>query len=354
MKTAIIGCGFSADLHAAALKACGAELAAAVSLREESARVFAAKWNAGRWSTDPAAAFADDIDAVHICTPPGSHAGYVEAALRTGKRVLCEKPLGFLPEEAHKLAELAEAAGNTSAVIFNVRYHMAVQKARSLIAGGGFGKPLLIHGSYLQEFHVLPAPYDWRYDKALSGGMRAVTEIGTHWIDTAQYISGKKVKAVSASFGRFFPDRVVKDGMMFPKEEGTEEGSRLRVDSEDAACITFRYEDGAMGNVMLSEISAGRGNRLALEITCENGNLWWNEEENNVLHTARKGEGVRSEVFAFGNGFNDTFISLMRSFYEGKEVPTFREGAQIVDVCAAIAESATKNSAWTEVHDGRK
>lgn len=349
MKAAIIGCGFSADLHAAALKACGAELSAVVSLREDSARAFAEKWNAGCWSTDPAAALSDEIDAVHICTPPGSHAGYAEAALRKGKRVFCEKPLAFLPEEAHRLAELAEAAGNTSAVIFNVRYHMAVQKARSLIAGGTFGKPLLIHGSYLQEFHVLPAPYDWRYDETLSGGMRAVTEIGTHWIDTAQYISGKKIKAVSACFGSFFRDRILKDGLMFPKTEGTEADSCLRVDSEDAACITFRYEDGAMGNVMLSEISAGRGNRLALEITCENGNLWWNEEENNVLHTAVKGKGVNTEVFAFGNGFNDTFVSLMRNFYEGKEVPTFREGAQIVDVCAAIAESAAKDSAWTEV-----
>lgn len=104
-----------------------------------------------------------------------------------------------------------------------------------------------------------------------------------------------------------------------------------------------------MGSVMLSEISPGRGNRLALEITCENGSLWWNEEENNVLHTAVRGEGIRSEVFAFGNGFNDTFVTLMRNFYEGREVPTFREGAQVAAVCEAIRRSSDHESQWTEV-----
>ena len=395
MRAAIIGGGFAGGLHAAALRSCGIEPAAIVTTRTESARAFAERWNIPVWSTDTDIALADDIDAVHICTPPSFHADYVRAALLAGKKVFCEKPLGFSSAEAHALADLADSVtqGNLAnasvqtdlaqlgTVTFNVRYHMAVQRARELIQGGTFGRPLLIHGSYLQEFHVLPAPYDWRYDEKLSGGMRAVTEIGSHWIDTAQYITGKKVTAVSASFANFFPDRIVKDGMMeaapgsaaapdnvstcsdagknsprtsenarAAENARTSENARpLRVNSEDAACITFRYEDGAMGNVMLSEISPGRGNRLSLEITCENGNLWWNEEENNVLHTALRGQGVHSEIFAFGNGFNDTFVSLMQHFYAGEEVPTFREAAQVVDVCEAIAASAAHDSAWTPV-----
>ena len=100
---------------------------------------------------------------------------------------------------------------------------------------------------------------------------------------------------------------------------------------------------------MLSEISHGRGNRLFLEITGESGSLWWNEEENNILHTAVRGEGVRSEIFAFGNGFQDTFITLMRNFSEKKECPTIREAAQNVDVCAAIARSAARDSGWVDV-----
>ena len=351
MKAAIIGGGFAAGIHAEALRACGAGIGAVMTTREETARRFGETWHAERWGTDLDLVLRDDIDAVHICTPPTSHAFYVKAALEAGKRVFCEKPLCFSSREGRKLAAIAERSGISCTTSFNVRYHMAVQRARELLQSGAFGRPLLIHGSYLQEFHVLPAPYDWRYRADLAGSMRAVTEIGSHWIDTAQYISGRRVTAVSAFFGNYFPERIVENGTMRKPLPGEEGGQRIRVDSEDAACLMLRYEDGAMGTLMLSEISPGRGNRLALEITCENGSLWWNEEENNVLHTAVKGEGVRSEIFAFGNGFSDTFASLMRSFYEGKEVPTFREGAQVAAVCEAIERSARQESGWTEVED---
>lgn len=396
MKAAIIGGGFAANMHASALRSCGIELAAVVTSRPEAARSFADQWHVPRFGTDLHLALDSEIDAVHICTPPTFHAEHIRAALRAGKRVLCEKPLCFDTRQAQELAALAEAAGQKPepaalkaapgltagpassaesagpgqtlcAVDYNVRYHMAVQKARRLIAGGAFGRVLLIHGSYQQEFHILPCPYDWRYDPALSGGMRAVTEIGSHWIDTAQYVSGKKVQAVSALFGSFSPDRIVRGGIMekaqtespapedgsLSAHEGSSlhpaDGDRIRVDSEDAACILLRFEDGVIGTVFLSEITPGRGNRLALEITCENGSLWWNEEENNILHTAVRGEGVRSEIFAFGNGFQDTVVSLTRSFYEGGEVPTFREAEQVARVCAAAGKSSRLGSSWIDV-----
>ena len=371
MKAAIIGGGFAGGIHASALRACGIELGAVVTRREETARAFAEKWGVSSWGTDPELAFQKEIGAVHICTPPTSHRFFAEEALKSGKSVFCEKPLCIDPEEAGYLVRLAEESGKACAVNYNVRFHMAIQRAREILRSGTFGKPLLIHGSYLQEFHILPAPYDWRYAPETAGDLRAVTEIGSHWIDTAQYVSGKKVTAVSAQFGNFFPDRVVKDGMMeraevsapfcgqtaqkmlqeTPEKE-TASGNaetRLHVASEDAACVSFRYEDGAIGNVMLSEISPGRGNRLALEITCERGSLWWNEEENNVLHTAIRGEGVHSQIFAFGNGFEDTFVSLMKHFYEGGEYPAFREAAQVVEVCAAIEKSANNASGWIKV-----
>ena len=371
MKAALIGGGFAGGIHASALRACGIELGAVVARREETARAFARKWGISCWGTDPELAFKKDIDTVHICTPPTSHHVFVKEALKSGKSVFCEKPLCIDPEEARDLVTLAEESGKACAVNYNVRFHMAVQRAREILGSGKFGKPLLIHGSYLQEFHILPAPYDWRYDPETAGNMRAVTEIGSHWIDTAQYVSGKKVMAVSAQFGNFFPDRVVKDGIMeraeepeglhgqtaqlatrdHPQEKVRSEntGNRLHVTSEDAACVSFRYEDGAIGNVMLSEISPGRGNRLELEIVCERGSLWWNEEENNVLHTAIRGEGVSSQIFAFGNGFEDTFVTLMKHFYEGGEYPSFREAAQVAQVCAAIGKSAGNASEWIKV-----
>ena len=253
---------------------------------------------------------------------------------------------------------LAAESGRLCAVCFNSRFHLACQKARQLIEEGSFGRPLLIHGNYLQEFHALPSPKDWRYNEAVAGRMRAVTEIGSHWLDLAQYISGLRAQAVSATFGRFWPRRSLQDGIMYPEGQP---GQPMEVVSEDAAAVTLRFEGGALGSMLLSEASPGRGNHLALEITCENGSIWWNAEDNNRLYTARKGEGVRCEVFAFGNGFDDTFAMLFRSFYdavEGKAPAgpwaTFDQGAYITAACQAMAASADADSRWVEIKGADK
>ncbi|MBR2548314.1 MAG: Gfo/Idh/MocA family oxidoreductase [Eubacterium sp.] len=350
-NAAIIGGGNAAELHAAALKACGAEIAAVVTENQKTAEDFADKWGIPEWGTDLELALDDRIDSVHICTPPPFHGSYMKAALDAGKDVICEKPLCFSSDEGHELAELAERSGRVCAVDFNVRYQKAVKRARELVRGGAFGRPLVIHGCYLQEFHILPAPYHWRYDPELAGDMRAVTEIGSHWIDAVQYISGDKITAVSASFADFFPDRIIRDGVMEKADDAGKDdtGHLIHVKSEDAACLVFRFEDGAIGNLTLSEISHGRANRLALEITCENGSLWWNEDDYDVLYTAVKGEGIKAERFECEDGFQYTFASLMRDFFNKKNYPTICEGAQVVDVCNAAKISAAHGSAWTEV-----
>ena len=354
MKAVIIGAGFAGQVHAAALKACGVEVVGIITSREETAEAFAKQWNIPRWGTDLSLAFSEDVDAVHICTPPTSHGRMVKELLAHGKNVLCEKPLSFDAEEAAEIAKVASESGRICALTFNVRYHMAVQKARQIIASGEFGRPLLIHGNYMQEFNAFPAPLDWRYKPELAGTMRAVSEIGSHWIDLAQYISGKKVTAVSALFGNFHPDRILADGLMYPTDAEVK-GEPIHIVSEDAAALTFQYEDGAMGNVLLSEISPGRGNRLTLEITCQYGNLWWNEEDNNVLYSAQKGKGIHKEVLAFGNGFSDTFGFLMEDFYNSIETgetgiyPTFEEGKSVCRICEAICDSEKLDSLWVTI-----
>ena len=349
-KAAIIGSGNAAELQAQAIKTLGAELAAVVTSKEETAKAFAEKWDIPKWGTDPGLALEDEIDTVHICTPPTSHGEFVRLALESGKDLLCEKPLCFSSDEAHELADLADRSGRVCAVDYNVRYQMAVRRAKELIRGGAFGRPLVIHGCYLQQFHVLPAEYHWRYDPALAGNMRAVTEIGTHWLDVVQYITGEKIRAVSADFADFFPDRILHDGIMEKAAEGRKEnGDLIHVESEDAACIMLRFENGAIGNLTLSEISHGRDNRLAFEITCENGSLWWNEDDYDVLYTAVKGEGIKSEHFTCEGGFLGTFVSLMRQFFEKEDYPDLREAAQVVDVCNAVYRSAKNDSRWMEV-----
>ena len=356
MKAAIIGCGFSGQVHAAALRACGVEIAAVVSVDEQAVRRFAEQWNIPVFGTSQELAFADEIDVVHICTPPNTHGQIVRDMLSHKKHVLCEKPLSLDEKEAAELADLADASGLVCALTFNVRYHMACARAKEILDSGELGRVLMIHGNYMQEFHALPAPMDWRYNETLAGTMRAVSEIGSHWLDLASYLTGLRAEAVSATFGCFHPQRVLKDGMMYPVHQGVE-GTPVAVHTEDAAAVTIRYENGVLGNVLLSEVSPGRGNRLTIEITCENGNLWWNEEDNNLLHTARKGQGVHTEVFAFGNGFSDTFQALVREMYEviqGKAsakstYPTFAQGAQTAAVCRAVYDSAKNDSRWTWV-----
>lgn len=352
MRAAIIGAGFAGDVHAEAICACKVEIAVVVCLAEAEAATFAKKWGIPEWGEDVALALRDGIDSVHICTPPATHGELIRRVLAAGKHVVCEKPLCLDAKEAGQLVELENASDKVCALMLNVRYHMACRRAREIIASGELGHPMLIHGSYLQEFAAFPAPLDWRYNPKMAGNMRTVTETGTHWLDIVQYISGQKVEAVSAQFGRFHPERILKDGFTYPV--GSEvAGEPVHVDSEDAAIINFRYVGGAIGSLVLSGVSPGRGNYLSLEITCENGNLWWNEEENNVLQVARKGEGIRKEVFAFGNGFSDTFTALMRSFYAavrsgGKDgdYPKFREGADICKICCAVYESAMQDAKW--------
>lgn len=359
MKAGIWGVGFSAGVHVEALKAIGVEVAAAVGANAQRTEAFARRYGIPAYGTEDAILLNGDIDTVHVCTPPSLHYAMVKRLLEAGKAVLCEKPLCLEDAQAEELAALARAKGLACGVNFNVRYHLACQKARKLVADPAFGRVKLIHGSYLQEFNAFPAPLDWRYDPALAGRMRAVTEIGSHWADAAQYISGQKIIAVSALLGRFDPIRRLENGFMTADDAG--EGERLAVASEDAAVVSLRFSGGAIGGMTLSEVSQGRVNRLSVEVTGENANLWWNSEDNNRLNTAHKGGGVNTEVFGFGNGFNDTFRELLKAYYaaveakapQAKTFPGFEEGAGVVKLCNAVLTSSEQDSRWVAVDEGR-
>lgn len=358
MKAAIWGCGNIAETHAQAIKAMGVELAAVVDVNADRAQSFAAQFQAANFGTNAALLFAPEIDVVHVCTPPNLHYEMVMQLLQHSKHVLCEKPLCFENKQAQEIADLAKQQGCICAINFNVRFHMACQKAKQIVNDAGFGPVMLVHGNYLQEFNAFPAPLDWRYNPQLAGKMRAVTEIGSHWVDIAQYISGKKIEAVSAIFGKYNPTRKLDNNLMYPvgKHEG---GEIIEVVSEDTACINLQFANGAIGTVALSEISQGRINRITLEVTGENKNLWWNSEDNNILHTAVKGGGVNTEVFGFGNGFGDTFRSLVQHYYTAVQkgvvpqsplYPDFYEGAAIVKICNAILESSVASGQWVYIN----
>lgn len=337
---AILGTGYIAESHALALEKLGVKITAALSRSEASAKAFAERH--GIPGTSPE--LLDKADCVHVCTPPAAHYEAVKALLEKGKHVVCEKPLCVTAEQAAELAQLAEKTGAVCAVDFNMRYHPAVRRAKELIASPEFGRVLLVHGSYLQEFGASPAFDGWRYDPSLAGPMHAVTEIGSHWMDLAEYLTGRRIRSVSAVFDRFSPARREENGLLWPDENGTR-----RVESEDAALLTFRFDGGCIGSTVLSELSHGHRNDCRIEITGEHRTLWWSSENSGVLHHAEKGQPVITETFPACADFSETVLPLLRGVYADMEngtrnggYPTFADGARNAALCGMAFASASR------------
>lgn len=353
--TAIIGCGFIAHVHAQALIELGHSLSVVVDASLPQAEAFAKQWGAQRCGTDFSLALADEIESIHICTPPTLHPAMIKAAILAGKHVICEKPMCLNPLDAKELWLLAQEKGVVGAVNFNVRFHDACQQAKKRISAPDFGRICLIHGAYLQEFHALPADYNWRYKPELAGPMRATTEIGSHWIDLARFWTGQEIEEVSANYGKFTPNRFLCDGILSAEEKGN--SASIHVESEDAAVISMRFSNGALGSLLLSEVSHGRNNRVSIEVTGTQQSLWWNSEDPYHLNHSHKGGGVLTHTNPFGGGFPDTFKAFFKEVYQDiaagrpsahPTYPTFADGYINAAVCAAIYASATHNSEWVK------
>ncbi|MDR1893760.1 MAG: Gfo/Idh/MocA family oxidoreductase [Spirochaetales bacterium] len=355
MKAALLGCGFIAAVHAQVLNEQGIGVELCLGRRRETLEPFARRWKARRFSLNEEDLLGEDIDVIHICTPPASHYGLVKKCLEGGKHVICEKPLCLDNREARELAALAAEKGLVNGVNFNVRFHRAAGLMRGRVQSSDFGRVLLVHGSYLQEFNVFPTAYDWRYRPEEAGPMRAVTEIGSHWFDFAQFITGRRIVGLQADFGVFFPQGFLKGGTLNGPAAG---GEKVAISSEDAAVINMRFDNGALGSLVLSEVSPGRINRLSLEVTGEGASLWWNSEDNNLIHTGLKGEGIRTQVLGFGSGFVDTLRGFFEAVYgdiaraagggEGQAAgyADFAQAAQITALCNACRESVLNGGGW--------
>ena len=346
-KVGILGTGWVATYHVQALSQLGVEISAVVGSTAEKAEAFAREWNIPNFGANPEILVAPEIGAVHICTPPHKHYEQICLLLAHGKHIFCEKPLTLSATEAEKLAKMAEESQCICTVGFNVRSFQRCRQARELVQEETLGRLLLIHGSYLQEFGAEPAMWSWRYESDL----HAVTEIGSHWLDLAQYISGEKITAVSALLDRFHPIRYRKEGLLYTEpQKGAE---TVPVPSEDVALIHFRTESGAIGSVVLSELSHGHGNQLTMELTGEKATLAWNNEDPTTLTLSHKGQTERlkgEEDF-----FENTFLAQFRDFYGAirGEAPytgsDFREAYRNTLLCEAIQKSAERDSAWVEV-----
>jgi predicted dehydrogenase len=295
---------------------------------------------------------ADDVDIVHICTPNATHAPLVRAAIAAGKHVICEKPLAVNVLEAQELVALAAAAGLTATVPFVYRFYPTVRESRARVIDGSLGSVRLLHGSYLQDWLALDTDDDWRVDAAAGGASRAFADIGVHWCDLIEFVSGQRISALSARMVVAVPIR----------------GGRP-VRTEDAAVVMFETDGGATGSVTISQISHGRKNRLSFTIDGSAESLFFDQENPETLWiggrdvnrqllrgTTESAAAARYSVVPAGHpqGYQDCFAAFVADTYAALTgeppdgLPTFADGLRAAELTQAVLDSSRKGS-WVEI-----
>ena len=326
MKTAIIGTGFIAAYHRDALYSMGLAPDLVISRNLERARAFAPEARTAEKLTPE---LLDSVDCVILCTPPGEHFEIASMCLRAGKHLFCEKPLCLDPAQALELAELSENAPCVSAVDFNNRFFSGVNRLRLLPKD-----VCAVSGSYLQAYHVLPAPYSWRYRDP----MRATTEIGSHLFDLIAYVTGEEIVSVRAELFNRTPRRVLRNGLMYKSGAGI----TILVENEDEASIDFTLSGGAKGHIFLSEISEGHENDLCLSLETPEGTLSWSNSEPHALSVCGESSSG-GEAESFAQSFSDALHAFFTAIASGIPDPrmcTIPEAARNVLLCDAVLRSA--------------
>jgi predicted dehydrogenase len=365
IKAAVVGTGFIGVVHVEALRRLGVEVTGIVGSSPERAAEKA------RDATLPApypsfeAMLADPaIDVVHLTTPNHLHFEQVRAVLAAGKHVVCEKPLAMNSEETAELLRLAEESGLVHAVNFNIRFYAQNHEARARIECGEIGEVRLISGGYLQDWLLLDTDWNWRLDPAAGGSLRAVGDIGSHWIDLVTFLTGRHVEAVMADLTTFIGVRKQPTGPVETFTASAGETVDTTMETEDTAGILLRLTGGARAVVTISQVSAGRKNRLSWEIDGSEAALAWHSEAPEELwigHRGRPNELLLSERGDYppghAEGFPDTFKRLYRAVYSAvaaggppdePDYPTFADGHEEALIGDAIARSHAEQR-WVNV-----
>jgi predicted dehydrogenase len=318
----------------------------------------------------------EDIDCVHICTPNFLHFEMAKEALLAGKHVVCEKPLATTIAEGKELLKLAEEKGLIHAVHFNIRYYPLVRQMKVMREKGELGEVYSIIGSYLQDWLFYATDYNWRLEPELSGKSKAVADIGSHLMDLIEYISGVKIVEVMADFKTIHP---IRKKPLKPVETFTgkmlqpEDYKNIPISTEDHATVMLRFDTGNKGVITVSQVSAGRKNRLSLEISGSKQTFAWNSESPNEMWIGKREsanqvlmrdpslfdkESAALISFPGGHneGFPDTSKQMFKEVYENirkgttedAKFPTFKDGLRELVLCERILESNEKEC-WVKV-----
>jgi predicted dehydrogenase len=365
IKAAVVGTGFIGVVHVEALRRLGVEVTGIVGSSPERAaeKARAAGLPAPYPSFD--AMLADPaVEVVHLTTPNNLHHEQVRAVLAAGKHVVCEKPLAMNSEETGELLRLAEDSGLVHAVNFNIRFYAQNQAARGRVQAGEIGDVRLISGGYLQDWLLYDTDWNWRLDPAEGGSLRAVGDIGSHWLDLVTFITGRHVEAVMADLTTFIGVRKQPTGPVETFTASTGDTVEVPMETEDAAGILLRLSGGARAVVTVSQVSAGRKNRLSWEIDGSQASVAWHSEAPEELwigHRDRPSELLLREAGDYppghAEGFPDTFKHLYRAVYSAvaaggppdePDYPTFVDGHEEALIADAIAQSHAEQR-WVNV-----
>lgn len=382
ISAAIVGTGFIGPVHLEALRRIGVTVKGVLGSSPEKSLAAAAALGVPRGYAGLEEMLADrEVGVVHLTSPNRAHRAQAIGALAAGKHVVCEKPLGMTSAETAELT--AAAAGHPSlvcAVNYNVRFYPLMLHARALVRAGELGEVLHVRGSYEQDWLLYPTDFNWRVLADEGGELRAVADVGTHWLDLAGFVSGLEVESVMADLRTVHPVRrqpAARSAETFKGKDGSRApaaGRDVAITTDDYGSVLLRFKGGARGVFTASQVSAGRKNCIRIEIAGSKRSLAWNSEAPDELWIGEREAPSRTllrdpalldpTAAAFSSypgghceGYPDTFKQLYRAIYAdvalGRPSPaplyaTFADGHRELLLCEAIAASH-RSGAWTRV-----
>jgi predicted dehydrogenase len=378
MKTAgvaLVGTGFIGPVHAEALRRLGKPLVGVLGSTPEKSQAAARSLGAARGYASLDELLADpEVHAVHLTSPNRFHYEQSVAALKAGKHVICEKPLAMNADESRRLVALTWKSKCVAAVCYNIRFYPLCLEMHERIRAGELGDIHHVSGSYTQDWLLYDTDFNWRVLADEGGKLRAVADIGTHWLDLAQFVTGLDVTEVCADLKTVLPERRRPVGSVetFSSKLKTHADTEsIDITTEDYGACLLGFGERARGSFTVSQVAAGRKNCVQLEIAGSKGSFAWNSERPNELWIGRRDRAnellvrdpalLNPSVRPFANypgghneGFPDTFKQLFRAIYDTIEngaepkFPTFRDGHREIVLCEAIWESY-RARAWVKI-----
>ncbi|HEV3198979.1 MAG TPA: Gfo/Idh/MocA family oxidoreductase [Bryobacteraceae bacterium] len=376
-KTAVFGTGFVGRVHLEGIRRLGYVQVYAIGEPQiEKANQLAAEFGVEKTDADYRRILEDPaVDAVHVCTPNFMHFPIAKDALLAGKHVICEKPLATSVEQARELVTLAGQQKRRNATFHNLRFYPQVQQMRRMIEDGDLGEILVVQGTYSQDWLLYDTDWNWRLESKHNGPSRCLADIGSHWCDMAEHVTGKRITSLCADIQTFHKIRKQPKG---PVE--TFAGKTLRpedyietpIDTEDFGAVVFRMGDRARGAFTASQVSAGRKNRLNIEIYGTKGGVSWDQERPDELWIGQRNANNQILVKdpsllkpaarpyadlpgGHSEGYDDTFKQVFRRFYQSIEdpaaapqYPQFVDGLRQLTILEAELASS-RSRAWVDV-----